>query len=332
MSGTRKRTRRAAPSPVPDPPVSSAADPELPSNAASPLDGGQFKQFISDEVQKAVTAALAETVSPLLATIGSSQPSPAMAVPTGNAAPTGPGAGSLSHPLNVPSHVRERILRGECVDLNTLLPEALGAPKRDTIQLNFSGSRTVELLDPSSGGHVEKVRRHVHDLVTWLEAWSRYMFVLCSHAPSRFSELMAYQATIVSANSSYYPEAWLEYDREFRLAISLDPSKRWDAIDGNLWQLKMTGRSRPQCSTCRITHPPSGSQCPFRASRVPNQQFAPRSAYTKSGKEICRNFQQGRCSNTDCKFAHVCSQCEGAHARPSCPRRFSTGNQRQNKA
>ena len=170
MSGTRKRTRRAAPSPVPDPPVSSAADPELPSSAASQLDGGQFKQFISDEVQKAVTAALAETVSPLLATIGSSQPSPAMAVPTGNAAPTGPGAGSLSHPLNVPSHVRERTLRGECVDLNTLLPEALGAPKRDTIQLNFSGSRTVELLDPSSGGHVEKVRRHVHDLVTWLEA------------------------------------------------------------------------------------------------------------------------------------------------------------------
>ena len=216
MSGSRKRSASKRTTVVPP------AEPiGTHSASAEERDEPDLKRLISEEVQKAVSSALAESVAPLLANLSGISVSPSqLGTCTEN---TGAAAQFLDHPattsrsahaLSVPAAaLQDRIVRGEFIEFSCLLPNVLGAPKRESIQLQLNSSRTVELGEPEVGGPSPKSR--INDLVSWLEAWSRYMFVVVSHAPARFPELMAYKSTILSANSKYFSEAWLAYDREF---------------------------------------------------------------------------------------------------------------------
>lgn len=315
MPGPRTRSRKA--------PGPSAPDSVRARRASTPEERQgiepDFKRLISEEVQKAVTSALAESVAPLLANLSGTPSSQTTAMESaGTGTQLVAFAPNQAHALSVPASLQDRIVRGEFLEFASLLPDVLGAPKRDTIQLQLNGARTVELVEPEAG--VPSVRRRIYDLATWFEAWSRFMFVIVSHAPSRFPELMAYQSTILSANGKYFPEAWLAYDREFRRAASLEPTKRWDVIDANMWQLNMTGKSRPPCPSCRTIHPPGSGSCPFRPSRNTGSSQSQFRTETSDGREICRNYNHNRCSIKDCKWAHVCNNCEGSHQRSTCHR------------
>ena len=60
------------------------------------------------------------------------------------------------------------------------------------------------------------------------------MRVLTEISPGCFSELLHYQATIVEASNNNGTEAWLAYDKKFRLALSLRPhAVSWVIIDTN---------------------------------------------------------------------------------------------------
>ena len=60
------------------------------------------------------------------------------------------------------------------------------------------------------------------------------MRVLTEISPGCFSELLHYQATIVEASNNNGTEAWLAYDKKFRLALSLRPhAVSWAIIDTN---------------------------------------------------------------------------------------------------
>ena len=37
-------------------------------------------------------------------------------------------------------------------------------------------------------------------------------------------------------------------------------------------------------------------------------------------KQVCRRFNQGRCTLKDCRFTHECEGCQGSHALKDCPR------------
>ena len=209
------------------------------SASAEERDEQDLKRLISEEVQKAVTSALAESVASLLANLSGTSVAPSqLGTGTEN---TGAAAQFLDHPattfrsahaLSVPAALQDRLVRGEFIEFSCLLPNVLGAPKRESIQLQLHSSHTVELVEPEDGGTSPKNR--INDLVTWLEAWSRYMRVVVSHDPARFPELMAYQSTILLVNFKYLPEAWLAYGREFRHAASLEPTKPWDVIYSNM--------------------------------------------------------------------------------------------------
>ena len=109
------------------------------------------------------------------------------------------------------------------------------------------------------------MRRRVHDIGTWLEAWTMYMHATFTIAPHHVSELLSYQAMILAANRQYYLDAWLSYDQQLRMLIVSQPGRRFDSIDINTWQLCVTSKARPRCSSCNIVHPAS-TNCPF----VPN--------------------------------------------------------------
>ena len=286
----------AAASPTPQIPVRSSND--------------DLRQFVRQEVHSAVTVALSEAIAPMLATI--TAPGSAGTQPSAESS----NAGNLS----VPQTIREKILKGDFVDFTQLLPDTIAtsysAPRQ--LQLQFSsGGQSLEVVE---GGAAQPVRRRVHDLPTWLEAWTLFMNVVCSANPSRLQEMLSYQGTIVAANRQYYPEAWLSYDTQFRSAISAQPGKRFDVIDINLWQMSVTSRSRPTCESCRLIHP-GGGQCPFRPQRN-NQQACNGVRTVSNGQPIYRNFNAGRCSLSTCKYAHVCNCCGSKdHNGSKCGRR-----------
>ena len=171
---------------------------------------------------------------------------------------------------------------------------------------SVSHARTQNVLrfEMSNGGLLRVVEigaargksRHVHDLATWVEAYTILSQVIVDVAPHRPAELLCYQSLILESNRRFTPEGWLEYDRKFRINAAADPSLKWDIIDPNLWQLATTGRARCACQACRAAHPPSANgRCPFR----PYQQFSGFASNSKGtaspGQLVCRNFNAGRC-------------------------------------
>eukprot|EP00117_Sycon_ciliatum_P013262 scpid19335/ scgid1079/ len=171
--------------------------PQIPDRSSN----DDLRQFVRQEVHSAVTVALSEAIAPMLATGTITAPGSAGTQPSAESS----NAGNLS----VPQTIREKILKGDFVDFTQLLPDTIAtsysAPRQ--LQLQFSsGGQSLEVVE---GGAAQPVRRRVHDLPTWLEAWTLFMNVVCSANPSRLQEMLSYQATIVAANRQYYLEAWL---------------------------------------------------------------------------------------------------------------------------
>ena len=275
-----------------------------------------------DELRSTIVSVMADTLPTLLAATGESTTTSAPVVQGDHTSGAcGSTAAALSAtsaaPLNLPTPGRlsvstipkrlvDRILTGEFINFNDLLPNVVSA---------VSGSKpssTVLKLDLAEGGPFQFVEdsasrgkaRHIHDLCTWLEAWTLYMHTILQVAPHRLSELLGYQALIVEANRRFLPEGWLDYDYQFRQAAAADTSLRWDHIEATIWQLTTAGKARPVCPSCSTVHPLAASgRCPFRPSR-PAASFSSFSGLFQ-GKPICRNFNADRCYG-GCSRAHVC--------------------------
>lgn len=218
----------------------------------------------------------------------------------------------------IPQRMVDRILKGEFIDFNDLLPEALGCSQPSALQLHASSGDLVQFVVDASAS--DRVRRHVHDFGTWMVAWTAYLHTVLTAAPLRASELLAYQAIIADASQKFSPDGWLAYDRQFRAAAAREPQRRWDAVDPTTWQLTMTGKAYPPCFSCRLPHPPSSiGRCPFRGAA--RQQPGPASrAVTPESREVCRNFNVRRCKyRASCRYAHICLNCRGNHPRIDCP-------------
>lgn len=203
------------------------------------------------------------------------------------------GATTTSHSIHtpaqhppLPSKVKQRILRGEFVEFDSLLSDAL-FPRHGT---SPSPSFSVRVSsDPSSEGELliaqdkPRNRRVVRDLASWMEAWNIYVSVLVAHYPARAVSLLAYQRIICDASLHFPPHCWLRYDVRFRACAAEDKTLRWDVKHNDLWLECFTQQpptqfttTKPQTSTTRrpctycgnLYHfPHNCPNAPFRAPR-----------------------------------------------------------------
>ena len=198
--------------------------------------------------------------------------------------------------------MKQRIIKGEYIDFDQLLPESMFPSRYNT---NASPSITLRLSsDPSSSGDNVIVtqpraanKRTVTDLSSWFEAWNVYAAVIIAHYPARASAIIAYQRIICEASSKSSPQAWLKYDARFRSLAAADRCLRWDQKANDLWlecftptssatssphsattasasttspaTHKPISRVRRPCTYCgSLNHfPDNCSQNPFRGSR-----------------------------------------------------------------
>ena len=109
----------------------------------------------------------------------------------------------------------------------------------DCFKLSVGAGRSVSIRPRSASS--QPTRRRVHDMASWLEAFTLYSRVLVDASPDRAGQLLAYQARILEANNNYYTDAWLAYDLRFRQALAAQPHEHsWTTIDVNLCQVCLT--------------------------------------------------------------------------------------------
>ncbi len=261
----------------------------------------------------------------------------------------------LTTPPAVPAKLRQRILRGEYIDFDCLLPESM-FPAR--FGPNSAPAFTLRLSSDSTSGTDGVVvaqprpttKRSVCNLSSWLEAWNIYAATVVSHHPQRAASLFAYQAIICQASVHAAPQAWLRYDSRFRALAAEDKTLRWDHKHNDLWlecfslvaapqpaATQAQTRARRPCTYCGGTShfPDNCPSNPFRASRnaspssglskpplQPSPTAAPHLPPTtnRTSPFACRDHNQNRCSRPSCRFKHVCSACgDSTHIKWDCP-------------
>ena len=195
--------------------------------------------------------------------------------------------------------------------------------------------------DATASDHNVTPRRSAKPLVnsirTWLECYARMASILTTRFPEKAPELWAYQSTILKAAHNYEGSNWVAYDRQFRREMLARRDLNWSATNTRLYNEAFTGRARtiPRCPHC-LSKDHGGASCPHNPNPpilgwlqppmpvqwVQPSQFQPSPAAAPRpapAREVCRSYNMNRCRFSRCRFAHVCSECGGAHAAPSCP-------------
>ena len=147
----------------------------------------------------------------------------------------------------VPARIKERIIKGEYIDLTTLLPKAMLS---SNVEPDHPGSLTLQLPSGPSIFTIQAAAkgRKITSFSSWMEAWNVYLAIRVDFAPSSAPSLIAYQRIITSASVSYPLQSWLNYDVQFRMLAASNPSLRWDTRHHDLWLQCITPSSVQQSS------------------------------------------------------------------------------------
>ena len=230
----------------------------------------------------------------------------------------------------LPQKVVKRILSLEFVEMSEL--------RADVWPEDPSPSETPNA--PRRSG-----RPPVINIKTWLECYARMAAVLVTRFPEKAPELWAYQSTILNAAHSFEGSTWVAYDRQYRREMLARKDLNWSTPNSRLYNEAFTGRARmiPRCQHC-LSEDHTSAGCPhhpnpmvvgwlqppgtLQVSPQPSANLttpAPASRTTAKplAQEVCRNYNNGRCRFTRCRFAHTCSDCAGSHAAVHCPQKLA---------
>ena len=191
----------------------------------------------------------------------------------------------------VPTKLAERLLRGEYVNFDELLPENLNKQPREQVQWQATAGSHAPLTIsiPDTG------RRKVVDMSSWGQAYTVYAATVLRWAPERSGELLGYQALIAQAFQNFNNSAVLGYDRELRALVSESSGRRLDEVDSTLWATKFTGQARPSCPRCGTHHSRNHCFQPFSgrgASFSGTPGFA--SGFTAQTPHVHDHYPQSR--------------------------------------
>ncbi len=229
--------------------------------------------------------------------------------------------------LPLPDKLRRKILEVNFIEMSELLPEVWMSEEEELPMF-----RSVLMMPKKRAGPVT-------DIMLWAQCFASYVAILASKFPSATPELLSYMAMIIKCARDYEGIAWAQYDRNFRKAKCQRKDLRWSQIDQTMYTVCFNSRNS-RCMVCdhclSDTHAaaqcpeiqsqwfwpsqPSGSGGNIRSVRGPGQ-FEKKQRKLEGGTtpRYCWTFNAGaKCSYESCKFAHICSECNGEHPKVSC--------------
>ncbi len=205
--------------------------------------------------------------------------------------------------INVPQTVKEKIWKGEFVELALLIKK-----DRKPDPVGFKVEEDGGLLLQA------KQEKDIKDIFVWTTAFHILMAIVLEKESHRAIEMLRYIERVRCAARDFPGDRWVEYDRQARLKQARDPSRSWATFDGDLW---LTILSVPaKNSSERATT--SSNNTKADASPKPSQTGTkPKDANIKA----CVFFNREKCMRgSACQFEHRCSQCSSKlHPKTKCP-------------
>ena len=224
---------------------------------------------------------------------------------------------SVCSPLSasVPQSLKEKIVKGEYIDLALLL-EKVG---------KVNEPEDMKLTVDEKGCFVWKqnvTKRQISSVHVWTSAFLVFASVYLSVHPHRFQELLKYIHIIRSAASRVSGWGWRSYDIQFRLRQQQQPQRSWSLIDVELWALYIA--SSPVHNVAPSPQFEGVSQSGnFRGPAQKKGRIMPTQAMLLHQKmaanKQCFKFNRAGCDNKKCSFAHKCALCgESDHGSSKC--------------
>ncbi|KAJ1116835.1 hypothetical protein NDU88_005040 [Pleurodeles waltl] len=220
--------------------------------------------------------------------------------------------------------VKERIWRREFIDIFTLLE----------IQVEGLDLTTVDKKDEDRRER-NRVRKE-RNFDNWLDAFRILACIIVEKFPHCAKDLWLYESKIHEAHRQFSGEAWLDYDKGFRLKMQAHPDMEWDEEDVAGYMHKMMVAREARNWTQKGEQPFRGS---FQKNRhEKGKPYPKRQPFTqwkgsqagRTASAICYKFEKDECTwGAACKFRHVCSTCGGGHPAAECKRGGSNNTKRE---
>lgn len=208
----------------------------------------------------------------------------------------------------VPRKLAERIWQWEFVDMGEMLSD------------NWLQKGDEPTVNPLGLAHQ---KRQVTDINTWIRCFATFTSMMSCKCPETMPEL---QVSIMKASSEYSGLAWAQYDSAYRHQAANTGNRSWSHINPSLYSVCFTGKANTvaRCSLCAsMDH--TVKDCPFSTKTdmertlepvftacIPKASGAGASSNTPS-TEVCRRWNEMRCTHPWCRYQHVCLACGGGH-------------------
>ena len=261
-------------------------------------------------------AATATEIQRLQASLGALQPGPPHHLQLAPASHTLP---------TLPSKLITKVHNGEFIDFAEIL-HALECEEGDEppVQLEVGDGQQLTLSRKPK-------RREVKDFCAWSRCFCVYASAICCRQPARGPDLFSYHYLIACASWEFLGNAWLTYDTAFRRKAAQFHISTWGERDLQLYNKVFVGvrrRNAAHCAICLSTAHSTADCGLYQGGPAKKSKSAPAGPKTPGvpwheGREVCLNWNRGKCADAGCPRAHVCSTrgCQGPHKSPACPHR-----------
>ncbi|OCT67230.1 hypothetical protein XELAEV_18038513mg [Xenopus laevis] len=139
--------------------------------------------------------------------------------------------------VHVKREVKEKIWKGEFVELFSLLP------LDETIELKDEDKKDKKKEEEEKKKRYSKLPQTFGN---WLRAFCILASIIGEKHPEKCSSLFCYVDGVWEAFKVYGGLAWWRYDEQFRQRLAANPTMRWDQMDITLWlKLMMAQKTSP---------------------------------------------------------------------------------------
>ena len=205
------------------------------------------------------------------------------------------------HVANV---LRERIQKGDYVELEKLLPKVKGwAGNNNKMNLIFKDGHSY-FVPAAPESKISGVRR-------WEQAFRVYAAIYSEANPSRAAEIWQYVHIINVAASAYSWENVSTYDYTFRQLMAANLQRSWAKIYQQMWSISM----RDPVTRFNSNGHNNGHNSNFQSNKHQGGNGQQKRV------KYCWDFNKGRkCKDGDkCRYVDRCSVCdEASHGKNTC--------------
>lgn len=180
--------------------------------------------------------------------------------------------------------LKEKIWNFEYIDLSLLL-------KQNFVHNTQDNQNTLQIIDGKLVVQSKSKKvKSIDSIKMWTEAFITYIQVVIENHPNKAHELLKYLSVIRGASDECPTVQWVQYDQQFRLRVSRNPTRSWSNIDAELW-LRFIAKG---------SHGQNTGQS--RLSKYPCYDY---------------NFK-GQCNRQNCIYRHNCMKCSLLHPACNC--------------